>query len=93
MAAPVRNDLHSVFIHMMKCKKGEARNAVTTSITPNCILLPHDTRKEGALILRELKTRDSANPKLYSTNTSVKKDITKLLAAKDLVVTCKSSCN
>jgi len=50
----------------LKCKEGEARNAVITSITPNCILLPYDTRKEGALILREFKTQDRANPKLYS---------------------------
>jgi len=63
---PVRNDLHSAFIHMLKCKEGEARNAVITSITPNCILLPYDTRKEGALILREFKTQDRANPKLYN---------------------------
>ena len=63
---PVRNDLHSAFIHMLKCKEGKARNAVITSITPNCILLPYDTRKEGALILREFKTQDRANPKLYS---------------------------
>ncbi len=63
---PGRNDLHSAFIHTLKCKEGEARNAVITSITPNCILLPYDTRKEGALILREFKTQDRANPKLYS---------------------------
>jgi len=63
---PVRNDLHSAFIHMLKCKEGEARNAVMTSITPNCILLAYDTRKEGALILREFKTQDRANPKLYN---------------------------
>jgi len=63
---PVRNDLHSAFIHMLKCKEGEARSAVMTSITPNCILLPYDTRKEGALILREFKTQDRANPKLYN---------------------------
>jgi len=63
---PVRNDLHSAFIHMLKCKEDEARNAVMTSITPNCILLPYDTRKEGALILREFKTQDRANPKLYN---------------------------
>ena len=63
---PVRNDLHSAFIHMLKCKEGEARNAIMTSSTPNCILLPYDTRKEGALILREFKTQDRANPKLYN---------------------------
>jgi hypothetical protein len=63
---PVRNDLHSAFIHMLKCKEGEARNAVMTSITPNCILLPYDTNKEGALILREFKTQDRNNPKLYA---------------------------
>ena len=51
---------------MLKCKEGEARNAVMTSITPNCILLPYDTRKEGALILREFKTQVRANPKLYN---------------------------
>jgi len=63
---PVRNDLHCAFIHMLKCKEGEARDAIVTSITPNCILLPYDTNKEGALILREFKTQDRANPKLYS---------------------------
>ncbi len=63
---PVRNDLHLAFIHMLKCKEGEARSAVMTSITPNCILLPYDTHKEGALILREFKTQDRSNPKLYS---------------------------
>ncbi len=63
---PVRNDLHCAFIHMLKCKEGEAMNAIVTSITPNCILLPYDTNKEGALILREFKTQDRANSKLYS---------------------------
>ena len=63
---PVRNDLHSAFFHMLKCKEGKARNAVMTSITPNCILFPYDTRKAGALILREFKTQDRANPKLYN---------------------------
>ncbi len=63
---PVRNDLHSAFVHMLKCKEGEAMNAVVTSITPKCILLPYDTNKEGALILREFKTQDRSNPKLYS---------------------------
>jgi len=63
---PVRNDLHSAFIHMLKCKEGEARNAVVTSIIPNCILLPYDTKKEGVLILREFKTQDRTNPNLYS---------------------------
>jgi hypothetical protein len=63
---PVRNDLHEAFIHMLKCKEGEAWNAVMTSITPNCILLPYDTNKEGALILREFKTQDKSNPKLYN---------------------------
>ena len=52
--------------HMLKCKEGEARNAVITSITPNCILLPYDTGNEGALILREYETQDRANPKLYN---------------------------
>lgn len=51
---------------MLTCKEGEARNAVITSITPNCILLPYDTRQVGALILRESKTQDRANPKLYN---------------------------
>ena len=59
---PVRNDLHSAFIHMSKCREGEARNAVLRSMNPNCILLPHDTIKEGALILRNLKMQDRANP-------------------------------
>ena len=63
----VTNDLHSAFIHMFKCKEGEARNAVTTSITPNCILLPYDTRKEGALILRELKHETAQAPTQNST--------------------------
>jgi hypothetical protein len=63
---PVRNDLHSAFIHMLKCKEGEARNALVTSITPNCMLLPYDTKKEGVLILRESKTQDRTNPNLYS---------------------------
>ncbi len=63
---PVRNDLHSAFIHMLRCKEGEARNAIMTSTTPNCILLPYDTYKEGVLILREFKTQDISNPKLYS---------------------------
>jgi len=57
---------------MLKCKEGEARNAVMTSITPNCILLPYDTRKEGALILREFKTQDRANPKLYNQRLGLK---------------------
>lgn len=63
---PVRNDLHAAFIHMLKCKEGEARDAVMTSVTPNCILLPYDHKREGVLILREFKTQDRANPKLYS---------------------------
>jgi len=62
----VRNDLHAAFIHMLKCKQGEARNAIMTSLIPNCILLPYDSNKEGALILREFKTQDRANPKLYT---------------------------
>ncbi len=61
---PVRNDLHSAFIHMLRCKEGEARNAVINSITPNCILLPYDTKRERVLILREFKTQDRA--KLYN---------------------------
>ena len=36
-----------------------------TSVTPNSILLPYDTRKEGALIQREFKTKDRANQNLY----------------------------
>jgi hypothetical protein len=63
---PVRNDLHAAFIHRLKCDEGEARNAIMNSITPNCILLPYDNKKEGALILREFKTQDRANPKLYT---------------------------
>jgi len=63
---PVRNDLHCAFVHMLKCKEGKARDAIVAIITPNCILLPYDTNKEGALILREFKTQDRANPKLYS---------------------------
>ena len=63
---PVRNDLHCAFIHMLKCKDGDAREALMTSVTPNCILLPYDADREGVLILRELKTQDRANPKLYS---------------------------
>ena len=34
--------------------------------TAICILLPSETHKEGALILREFKTQDRSNPKLYS---------------------------
>ena len=63
---PVRNDLHAAFIHKLKCTEGEAKKAVMTSITPNCILLPYDTKREGALILREFKTQDRTNPRLYS---------------------------
>jgi len=63
---PVRNDLHSAFIHRLACKDGEAQDAVMNSITPNCILLPYDNKKEGVLILREFKTQDKANPKLYN---------------------------
>ncbi len=63
---PVRNHLHSAFIHMLKCEEGEARNAVMTSITPNCILLPYDSKREGTVMLREFKTQDGANPKLYN---------------------------
>ena len=63
---PVRNDLHAAFIHRLKCDEGEARNAIMNSITPNCILLPYKNKKEGALILREFKTQDRANPKLYT---------------------------
>ena len=63
---PVRNYLHSAFIQMLKCREGEARNAVTTSITPNCILLPCDARKEGVLNSLSIKTQDRANPKLYN---------------------------
>ena len=65
---PVRNDLHCAFIHMLKCKDGDAREALMTSVTPNCILLPYDADREGVLnqILREFKTQDRANPKLYS---------------------------
>ncbi len=63
---PVRNDLHAAFVHMLKCKEGAARDAVMTSITPNCVLLPYDSTKQGALILREFKTQDRANPKLYT---------------------------
>ena len=62
---PVRNDLHAAFIHMLKCGEGAARAAVMSSITPNCILLPYETKK-GVLILREFKTQDRTNPKLYS---------------------------
>ncbi len=36
------------------------------NITPNCILLPYDTKREGALILRKFKTPGRTNPKLYS---------------------------
>ena len=50
---PVRNDLHSAFVHRLACKEGEAEDAVMNSITPNCILLPYDNKKEGVLILRE----------------------------------------
>ena len=63
---PVRNDLHTAFIHRLKCTEGEARKAIMTSITPNCILLPYDNKREGVLILREFKTQDRANPKLYN---------------------------
>ncbi len=52
---PVRNDLHSAFIHRLMCKEGEAEDAV---ITPNCILSPYDIKKEGVLILREFETQD-----------------------------------
>ncbi|DBA77166.1 TPA: hypothetical protein ACH3X1_009740 [Trebouxia sp. C0004] len=62
---PVRNDLHSAFIHRLTCKDGKAQDAVMNSITTNCILLPYDN-KEGVLILREFKTQDKANPKLYN---------------------------
>jgi len=50
----------------LKCKDGDAREALMTSVTPNCILLPYDAEREGVLILREFKTQDRANPKLYS---------------------------
>ena len=63
---PVRNDLHCAFIHMLKRKDGDAREALMTSATPNCILLPYDADREGVLILRDIKTQDRANPKLYS---------------------------
>jgi len=62
---PVRNDLHAAFIHMLKCTEGEARNAVMSSVTPNCILLPYDSKRDGVLILREFRTQDRLNPKLY----------------------------
>lgn len=63
---PMRYDLHCAFIDMLKCKQGEARNAVMTSITKDCILLPYDTKKEDAFILREFKTEDISNPELCS---------------------------
>ncbi len=62
---PVRNDLHSAFIHMLKCKEGAAKDAIMSSVTPNYILLPYDVKKEGALILREFKTQDRRDPVLY----------------------------
>ncbi len=62
---PVRNNLHSAFIHMLKCKEGAAKDAIMSSVTPNCILLPYDVKKEGALILREFKTQDRTDPVLY----------------------------
>ena len=39
---------------------------IKLNIAPNCILLPHDTKREGALMLRELRKRDRTNIKLYS---------------------------
>ncbi len=57
----MRNDLHCAFIHVLKCKDSDAREALMTSVTPICILLPYDADREGVLILR-----DRANPKLYS---------------------------
>ncbi len=62
---PVRNNLHSAFIHMLKCKEGAAKDAIMSSVTLNCILLPYDVKKEGALILREFKTQDRTDPVLY----------------------------
>ncbi len=59
---PVRNDLHCAFIHMLKCKDGDAREALMTSVTPNCILLPYDADREGVLILREFKHKTGPNP-------------------------------
>ncbi len=50
---------------MLKCTSSDAKGAVMSSVTPNCILLPYDVEREGALILRELKTQDRTNPKLY----------------------------
>ena len=54
---PVRNDLHSAFVHMLEWKEGAAEDATMSSVTPNCILLPYDMKKEGAMILWELRHR------------------------------------
>ena len=61
----MRNDLHSAFVHMLECKEGAAEDAIMSSVTPNCILLPYDMKKEGAMILWEFKTQDRHNPVLY----------------------------
>ena len=42
----VRNDLPSAFIHMLKCKEGDPRNAIMNSITPfaYCCRMTHTRR-------------------------------------------------
>lgn len=63
---PLRNDLHACAIRMLKCDDDAARQALLKQITPNEILLPYDRSTPGVLILREFKTQDRMNPKLYS---------------------------
>ena len=63
---PLRNDLHACAIRKLECDDESARQALLQQITPNEILLPYDRNAPGVLILREFKTQNRENPKLYS---------------------------
>ena len=63
---PLRNDLHAFAVRMLKCDHDAARQALLKQITPHETLLPNDRSTPGVLILREFKTQDRMNPKLYS---------------------------
>ncbi|DBA85917.1 TPA: hypothetical protein ACH3X1_005461 [Trebouxia sp. C0004] len=63
---PLRHDLHACAVRMLKCDDVAARQALFTQIAPNEVLLPYDRSTPGVLILREFKTQDRMNSKLYS---------------------------
>ena len=63
---PLRNDLHACAIRMLKCDDDATRQVLLQQLTPNEILIPYDRSTLGILILREWKTQDRMNPKLYT---------------------------